>query len=117
MYDMYLLPNTKQCLKEWLEKAYSKCNTEKISKKGHMCCKDSKLSRFKAKPRIQAQIQLKEEQGLQLNFMSAILLMLIESGPDYTDTFSNRSVFILLHFQIDSLWIAYSNVCVFIVSM
>ena len=31
------------------------------------------------------------------------------------DTFSNRSVFISLHFQIDPLWIAYSNVCVFMI--
>ena len=26
-------------------------------------------------------------------------------GPGYTDTFSNRSVFISLRFQIDPLWI------------
>ena len=36
-------------------------------------------------------------------------------GPGYTDTFSNRSVFISLRFQIDPLWIAYSNVCVFVI--
>ena len=29
--------------------------------------------------------------------------------------FSNRSVFISLRFQIDPLWFAYSNVCVFII--
>ena len=36
-------------------------------------------------------------------------------GPSYTDTFSNRSIFFSLRFQIDPLWIAYSNVCVFII--
>ena len=36
-------------------------------------------------------------------------------APVYTDTFSNRSVFISLHFQIVPLWFAYSNVCVFII--
>ena len=29
--------------------------------------------------------------------------------------FSSRSVFISLRFQIDPLWFAYSNVCVFII--
>ena len=42
-------------------------------------------------------------------------LSLILSGPGYTDTFSNRSVFISLRFQIDPLWIAYSNVCIFVI--
>ena len=32
-----------------------------------------------------------------------------------TQYFSNRSVFILLHFQIDPFWIAYSNVSVFMI--
>ena len=36
-------------------------------------------------------------------------------GPSYTDTFSNLSVFISLRFQIDPLWIVYSNVCVFLI--
>ena len=31
------------------------------------------------------------------------------------DTFSNRSVFISLRFQIDPLWIPYLNVCVFMI--
>ena len=34
-------------------------------------------------------------------------------GPGYTDTFSNRSVFISLRFQINPLWIAYSNMLPF----
>ena len=37
------------------------------------------------------------------------------SGPFYTNTFSNHSVFISLHFQIDPLWIACSHVCVFMI--
>ena len=37
------------------------------------------------------------------------------SGQCYTDTFSNRSVFISLRFQIDPLWIEYSDVCVFMI--
>ena len=37
------------------------------------------------------------------------------SGLGYTDAFSNRSVFTLLCFQIDPLWIVYSNVCVFMI--
>ena len=37
-------------------------------------------------------------------------------GPGYTDAFSNRSVFISLRFQIDPVWFAYSNVCVFIIA-
>ena len=36
-------------------------------------------------------------------------------APGYTDAFSNRSVFISLRFQIDPLWFAYSNVCVFMI--
>ena len=36
-------------------------------------------------------------------------IMISQLDPGYTDTFSNHSVFILLHFQIDPLWIAYSN--------
>ena len=36
-------------------------------------------------------------------------------APGYTDAFSNRSAFISLRFQIDPIWFAYSNVCVFII--
>ena len=36
-------------------------------------------------------------------------------GPGYPDPFSNGSVFISLHFQIDPLCSAYSNVCVFVI--
>ena len=36
-------------------------------------------------------------------------------GPSYTDAFSNRSVFILLRFQIVPLWTAFSNVRVFMI--
>ena len=39
--------------------------------------------------------------------------MNVSEGPGYTDTFSNRSDSVSLRFQIDSLWIAYSDVCVF----
>ena len=37
------------------------------------------------------------------------------SGLGYTDAFPNRSVFSSLCFQIDPLWIAYSNACVFVI--
>ena len=36
-------------------------------------------------------------------------------GPGFTDVFSNCSVFISLLFQIDLLWTAYPNVCVFMI--
>ena len=47
--------------------------------------------------------------NLVVFFSSSVL------GPGYTDIFSNRSVFISLRFQIDPLWIAYSNVCFFVI--
>ena len=39
----------------------------------------------------------------------------VNSDPGYTDMFSNSSVFISLHFQINPLWIAYLNVCIFMI--
>ena len=39
--------------------------------------------------------------------------VIVALGPGYTDTFSNRSVFISLRFQINPLWIAYSNMLPF----
>ena len=35
--------------------------------------------------------------------------------PPTEDLFSNRPVFISLRLQIDPLWFAYSNVCIFII--
>ena len=36
-------------------------------------------------------------------------------APVNTDAFSNRFIFRSLRFQIDPIWFAYSNVCVFII--
>ena len=43
-----------------------------------------------------------------------LYLRLFAKDTEAPVTFSNRSIFISLCFQIDPLWIAYSNVCVFI---
>ena len=39
----------------------------------------------------------------------------VDLGPGYMDAFSNCSVFISLRFQIDPLWIAYSDIRVFMI--
>ena len=47
------------------------------------------------------------------NVLDTLELFLI--GTVHTDTFSNPFVFIVLRFQIHPLWIAHSNVCVFMI--
>ena len=51
--------------------------------------------------------------SIQKNRGDKSLHIIVALDPGYTDMFSNRSVFISLRFQINPLWIAYSNMLPF----